>query len=97
MDKTLLLVKLAMLIGAKKLTTADDAFALRQVHSAMDAAHHVLASHIFGRIILFDAAPIPFEKAESNPESQSEKYQFNHCPTRRGTPDIKLWTWKWSG
>ncbi|MCE5182188.1 MAG: hypothetical protein LLG15_10350 [Betaproteobacteria bacterium] len=42
----LFLVELSMLMGAKELTMANDAFAPRQIDAAMDATHHILADHI---------------------------------------------------
>ncbi len=66
-----------MLIGAKILTVADDAFAPRQMHSTMGATHHVLADCVFWRIFTLDPAAIAFDEAVNNPGGQSKKYQFD--------------------
>lgn len=70
-------MELTMLIGAKKLTMADDAFTSRQVYAAMDAAHHILARLVRWRFIPLGVAAATFQDAVSDPESQSEKYQLN--------------------
>ena len=71
-----------MLIGAKVLTVTNDAFAPRQVHSTMGAAHHILAGFVFWRVFPLDPAAIALEEAVNNPDAQSKKYQFDqHHPT----------------
>jgi hypothetical protein len=80
-NERLLLVELTMLIGAKGFTVADDAFAPRQMHSAMGTAHHILAGFMFWRVLLLDSAAIAFDEAVNNPGGQSKKYQFDqHHP-----------------
>jgi len=66
-----------MRIGAKGLAAADDAFAPRQVHAAMGATHHVLASFMFWHVIRLNHAASAFDEAENNPGAQSKKYQFD--------------------
>ena len=66
-----------MLIGAKGFTVTDDAFAPRQMHSTMGAAHHVLAGFVFWHVLLLDPASIAFDEAVNNPGGQSKKYQFD--------------------
>jgi carbonic anhydrase len=39
-------VRALMFLGAEKITLAGKAFALRQVHAAMHAAHHVFARDV---------------------------------------------------
>ncbi|GAO37756.1 hypothetical protein SCT_3192 [Sulfuricella sp. T08] len=70
-------MKLAMLIGAKRYTVTDDAFAPRQMHSAMGATHHVLAGFEFWSVLLLDPAAIAFDEAVNNPRTQSKKYQLD--------------------
>jgi hypothetical protein len=75
-------MELAMLIGAKVFTLADDAFAPRQMHPTMCAAHHILTGFVFWRVFPLDPAAIAFNKAVNNPGGQSKKYQFDqHRPT----------------
>ncbi len=71
-----------MLIGAKGFTVTDDAFAPRQMHSTMGAAHHILAGSVFWRAFFpLDPAAIAFEETVNNPGTQSKKYQFDqHHP-----------------
>lgn len=65
-----------MLIGAKKLTMANDAFAPRLIYAALDAAHHIFARQILRLVILLDVARTAFEKTINNPEPKSKKYQL---------------------
>ncbi len=71
-----------MLIGAKILTVTDDAFALRQMHSTLDATHHILADFIFLRGFPLDRVARVFDEPVNNPGAQNKKYQFDqHHPT----------------
>jgi hypothetical protein len=70
-------MELAVLIGAKVLIATDNAFAPRQMHSAMSAAHHILAGFVFWRVFPLSRAAIAFDKAVNNPGGQSKKYQFD--------------------
>jgi hypothetical protein len=87
-------MELAMLIGAKGFTVADDAFAPRQMHSTMGATHHILAGFVFWRAFLLDPAAIAFDEAVNNPDAQSNKYQFDQhhsAPVIRGASGFKIW------
>ena len=70
-----------MLIGTKGFTVADDAFAPRQMHPTMGAAHHVLACFVFWSVFPLSHSAIAFDEAVNNPGGQSKKYQFDqHHP-----------------
>jgi hypothetical protein len=93
-------MELAMLISAKVLTVTDDAFAPRQMHSAMGAAHHILASFMFWHIFPFDRSAIAFDEAVNNPGGQSKKYQFDQhhpAPVNEAPQVFKDSDMNWSG
>ncbi|GEM_PF-7023895 len=88
-----------MLIGAKRLTVADDAFTPRQMDSAMGAAHHVLASSGLWRVLLPDPAAIAFDQPVNNPRTQSKKYQLDqhHSTPVNEAPQCSRLGMNWSG
>lgn len=88
-----------MLIGAKALTVADNAFAPRQMYATMGAAHHILAGCILWRVIPLDSATIAFDEAVNNPGGQSKKYQFDqhHSAPVCEAPQGSRFGHDWSG
>ncbi len=83
-----------MLIGAKKLTMADDAFTARQMHAAMDAAHHVFACRAIDLPVALDAVAISRDKAVNKPDAKSKKYQFDQHRRPRICEALQKKTWE---
>ena len=89
-----------MLFGAKALASADDAFAPRQMHSAMGATHHVLAGSVCRRFFPLDLAAMAFDEVVNNPDAQSKKYQLDQhhsAPVNEAPQDSRDSDMNWSG